>query len=54
MPMKASVTETEVAKACEWMLASAKNGSRMLTRNCSPIQPSAKLASVMPSCVAER
>ena len=43
----------EITKS-EWMPTSVKNGSRIPDKNGSPTQPSARLARVTPSCVAER
>ena len=43
----------EITKV-DWMPTSAKKGSRSCDRKGSPTQPNARLASVTPSCVAER
>src|SRR5438046_10631849 len=53
-PTKASATDTDVTSPCELRFTRAKIGSRICTRNGSPTQPSARLARVMPSWVAER
>ena len=47
-------TESVEITKSEWMPTSVKNGSKIPERNGSPTQPSARLAKVTPSCVAER